>query len=146
MRRLLTGLALWLLAGVCAAQPMTSPDDRALANNRLAHGAYVWSVPSNVTVANGTTILEPNFPWEEGAITSVDYSTATGTFTADVKIGGVVVASCNTLAVSSSSNTNVPCTGANGLVAGSAITVVISSAASTPDQAVVKVNFTHTVR
>lgn len=109
---------------------------------------YIWTVPSNVTVANGTTIVESRFPWSSGAISSVDYLTAgssTPSFTASVEIGGTPVTSCSALSVSSSTNTNVACTGADTLASGNAVEVVISGVSGSPTQAVVKVNFTHTV-
>lgn len=109
---------------------------------------YVWTVPSNVTVANGTTIVESRFPWNAGTISSVDYLTggsSTPSFTASVEIGGTPVTSCSSRTVSSSTNTNVSCTGANTLASGNAIEVVISGVSGSPNQAVVKVNFTHTV-
>jgi hypothetical protein len=111
-------------------------------------GEYVWAVPSNVTVANGTTTMEANFPWASGTITSVDYGTnGTGTpsFTASVQIGGVNVTSCNALSVSSATNTNVACTGANTLASGNNVTVIIASTSGSPDQSWVKINFTHSI-
>lgn len=108
---------------------------------------YMWTVPSNVTVANGTTVLEINFPWSSGTITSVDYGTNGGTpsFSASVQIGGTPVTSCTALTVTSATNTNVACTGAQTLASGNTVTVVISSTSGTPDQSWVKVNFTHSV-
>ena len=147
MRRLLA-IAFLLLAGVAQAQSQTSPGDHALAVNRIASSAYIWSVPGNVTVANGTTTIEPNFPWASGVITSVDYGTngtSTPSFTASVQIGGVNVANCSSLSVSATTNTNVGCTGANGLSRGAIITVVIASVSGSPNQAWVKVNFKRSV-
>ena len=108
---------------------------------------YMWTVPSNVTVANGTTVIEVNFPWTSGTITSVDYGTNGGTpsFVASVQIGGTPVTSCTSLTVTSSTNTNVACTGAQTLASGNTVTVVITSTSGTPDQSWVKVNFTHSV-
>lgn len=108
---------------------------------------YMWTVPSNVTVANGTTVLEINFPWSSGTITSVDYGTNGGSpsFSASVQIGGTPVTSCTALTVTSATNTNVACTGADTLASGNTVTVVISSTSGTPDQSWVKVNFTHSV-
>jgi hypothetical protein len=111
-------------------------------------GEYTWTVPSNVTVANGTTTMEANFPWASGTITSVDYGTngtSTPSFTASVQIGGVNVTSCNGLSVSSSTNTNVACTGANTLSSASIVTVIIASTSGSPDQSWVKINFTHSI-
>jgi hypothetical protein len=114
----------------------------------LPKSEYVWTVPSNITVANGTTVIEANFPWSSGTITSVDYGTngsSTPSFTASVQIGGVSVTSCSSLSVSSSTNTNASCTGANTLASGNTITVVIASVSGSPNLAWVKVNFNHTV-
>lgn len=118
-----------------------------LAGNLIS--SWVWTVPSNITVANGTTVMEPNFAYTGGGtITSVDYGTngtSTPSFTASVKIGGVNVTSCSSLTVSSSANTNVACTGADTLSSGSVVTVVISGVSGSPNQAWVKINYTHTV-
>jgi hypothetical protein len=108
---------------------------------------YIWSVPSNVTVANGTTVIDPSFMWSSGTITSVDYGTngSTPSFTASVQIGGVNVTGCSSLSVSSSTNTNATCTAANTVSSGNIITLVIASTSGTPDQSWVKINFSHTV-
>jgi len=113
----------------------------------LLKGAYIWAVPSNITVANGSTTIEPNFAHVSGTITSVDYETkgTTPSFTASVTIGGTNVTGCNGLTVSSATNTNVACTGANTLSSGSVIAIAISGVSGTPNQAVVKVNLTYTV-
>jgi len=116
-------------------------------SNAAIKSEYVWTVPSNITVANGTTTIEPNFPWAAGTITSVDYGTngSSPSFVASVNIGGVAVVSCSSITVSSSTNTNVACTGSNTLSPGSIITVEISGVSGTPNQAWFKVNLTHSV-
>lgn len=137
----------WIVLAFCLAAHGAAA--QSLTGLPILKDAYVWTVPSNTTVANGTSVVDPNFLWSGGTITSVDYGTngsSTPSFTASVQIGGTNVTSCSSLSVSSSTNTNVACTGANTLSAGSIITVVIASVSGSPNQAWVKINFTHPVK
>lgn len=117
----------------------------------MACVAAVSSVPvswdSNTTVANATIpIINPQWTGG-GTITSVTYYTGGGTpsFTANVKIGASSVTSCSALAVSSSTATTTTCTAANIFTSSSQITLVISAASGTPNQALVQINMTHSV-
>ena len=135
------------LVNLAGTQTLTNKSIATTELTGTLKSEYMWTVPSNVTVANGTTVIEVNFPWTSGTITSVDYGTNGGTpsFVASVQIGGTPVTSCTSLTVTSSTNTNVACTGAQTLASGNTVTVVITSTSGTPDQSWVKVNFTHSV-
>lgn len=115
-------------------------------------GTITASIPvewdSNTTVANGTIpVLLP--AWAGGGtITSVSYytnGTGTPSFTADVEIGDTGVTSCSALSVSSATPATTSCTGGNTFTSSSSLTVVISSASGTPQQALVQINMTHTL-
>jgi hypothetical protein len=110
------------------------------AQTYLAAIAYSWD--SGTTVANATVPLANPQYASGGTITSVTYYTAAGSFTADVEIGGTGVTGCSALSVTSTTTTT-SCTAANTFTNTSAITVVITSASGSPDQALVQVNFTH---
>jgi hypothetical protein len=105
----------------------------------------IWSIPSTVTVAAGTTVVIPAYPWTSGTITAIHYATggtSTPSFSASVQIGGSNVTGCNGITVSSSTDTTATCTAANTLSSGSKVTVVTSSISGSPTQAYVQINFT----
>jgi hypothetical protein len=107
---------------------------------------YVWD--SNTTVANATIPLGNLQYSGGGTIRSVTYytnGTGTPSFSVAVKIAGTNVTSCSALSVSSSTATTTACTAANTFSSSSAITMVVSSVSGTPNQALVQVNFTHTL-
>lgn len=96
---------------------------------------YEW--PSGVTVANGTYHFVLVAPYA-GTILSMDYYTAASTsFVANVQIAGVSVTSLSAVTVNSSTVTNTAATGANTFSAGQMVTVVITSATSSPTTAAV---------
>lgn len=116
--------------------------------NALPVGALAYSWDSNTTVANATIPLLNPLWAGGGTITSVTYytnGTGTPSFTADVKIGSTGVTSCSALSVSSSTATTTACTGANTFTNSSQITLVVTSASGTPNQALIQVNFTSTL-
>jgi len=123
----------------------------AVGNLTTVKSSYLWTVPSNLTIANGTTTIEPNFGYVSGTITSVDYGTngtAAPSFTAEVEIGSTGVTGCSSITVSSGTNTNVACTGSNTLASGtpgSTISIVISGVSGAPSNGWVKINYTHSV-
>jgi hypothetical protein len=104
----------------------------------------VWD--SNTTVANATIpVWNPKVA--SGTITSVTFytgGTGTPSFTAGVQIGGTGVTGCSALSVSSSTATTTSCTAANTFTSTSQLTLVISSASGTPNQALVQINYTAT--
>ena len=110
-------------------------------------GAIPVSWDSNTTVANATIpIWNPQLAGG-GTITSVTYYTngsGTPSFTADVKIGSTGVTSCSAISVSSATPATTTCTAANTFTSSSVLTVVISSASGTPNQALVQINYTAT--
>jgi len=103
----------------------------------------ILSVPSNITLANGTTPLIGAFKQTSGTITSVDSAAVAGSFTWAIQIGGVNVTGCNGISTSSSTNVTTTCSAANTLASGNRVTVVISSASGSPDQAYVQVNYSY---
>jgi hypothetical protein len=138
MKRYLSWVFLFLLLLIGAPR----------SQNALPVGAIAYSWDSNTTVANATIPLI-NPQWVGGGtITSVTYytgGTGTPSFTADVKIGSTGVTSCSALSVSSSTATTTTCTAANTFTSSSQITLVITSASGTPNQALIQVNFTSTL-
>ena len=99
---------------------------------------------SNTTVAAATIPLI-NPAWAGGGtITSVTWYSTTGSFTANVKIGSTSVTSCSAIAVNSATATTTTCTAANTFTSSSQLTLVITSPTSSPNDALVQVNFTHT--
>lgn len=110
-------------------------------------GAIPVSWDSNTTVANATIpIWNPQLAGG-GTITSVTYYTngsGTPSFTVDVKIGSTGVTSCSAISVSSATSATTTCTAANTFTSSSVLTLVISSASGTPNQALVQINYTAT--
>lgn len=88
-----------------------------------------------VTVTNGTYYFALVAPYA-GTILSMDYVTAASTsFAANVQIAGVSVTSLSAITVNSSTVANTAATGANTFSAGQVVTVVITSATSSPTNA-----------
>jgi hypothetical protein len=121
-------------------------------------GSYLFTSPSNLTLANGTTVLEPNFAWANGAsqsgvITSVDIDNvaATGAFTVGIlhgaTIGGATAVTCgggSTIAATSS-QVNSTCSANTTLNAGDVIEVQITGVSGSPS-GYVKLNYAHTAQ
>jgi len=121
--------------GVAASAVLTSSS--TLTNSKCV----TWD---STTAVTAQTI---DFPveWTSYTITKMQSKVAGGgSFTADLKIGGTNVTSCNAVSVSGTSNTNTTCTGANTGSANDIISVVTSSPSGTINQAYVCAVFTHT--
>jgi hypothetical protein len=89
-----------------------------------------------VLVANGTYYFAISAPYG-GTILSLDYVTAASTsFVANIQIAGTSVTSLSAITVNSATVANTAATGANTFTAGQVITVVITSATSSPTNAV----------
>ena len=85
-------------------------------------------------VTNGTYYFTVSAPYA-GTILSMDYFTGAGSFTANVRIASTSVTGLAAVAVSSATQANTTATGANAFAAGQAISVVITSATSSPTNA-----------
>lgn len=96
-----------------------------------------WVSPS--VVANGTYILMYKTPYA-GTITSLDYSTGSGSFTAEITINGTAVTGLSAVTVSSATATNVVATGTNTFIAGSQILLIISGVSGSPSDALLNLN------
>lgn len=88
-------------------------------------GASVLTWPAGTLVANGSYPLFLAWPWASGTVTSVAAAIATGSFTAAVQINGRPVAGLGAVAVNTLDTVTTPA-GANALVAGDSLTVVVS--------------------
>ena len=96
---------------------------------------------SGAVVTNGVIYLVFNAPYA-GTINSLDYFTGTGSFTANVQIGGTSVGGLSAVAVSSSTPANAAATSAATFTAGQTISVTISAATSAPTNALLGLNVT----
>lgn len=92
-------------------------------------------------LTNGTYYfaLYADFP---GTITALDWITAAGSFTANVQINGVSVTGLSAVAVSGTTKSSTNATAANTFAAGATITVIITSAASSPTGCVLHLRLT----
>lgn len=105
----------------------------------------VWIADSATNVHNDTYNLVEKWPWSgSGTINSVIYhtgGTTTPTFNISLQIAGTPVTGCNSLGVSSGTDTTTSCTGANTITNGQALSLVISNVSGSPASAVVQVNY-----
>lgn len=102
-------------------------------------GSALAQWPSGAVVQNGTVYLVYNAP-VSGTINSVDYTTAVGSFNAQVQISGTVVSGLGTISVNNTMS-NTPA-GANTFSIGDKITAVITNASGNPTNAVLNLNLT----
>lgn len=112
-----------------------------LVPNSRPYGRMLLQWTGGATVANGTYWFVANTPYA-GTITSLDFLTGNGSFTADVQIGGVSVTGLSAVAVSSATLSNAAATAANTFSAGAIITVIVTSAVSAPTNALLELNVT----
>lgn len=106
------------------------------------NASYMLEWTGGAIVANGTYWYALVAPYN-GTILSADYATAGSTsFVANVQIGGVSVTSLSAITVNSATPANSVATGANAFVAGQTITLVITSATSSPTNAAFSLRIT----
>jgi hypothetical protein len=95
-----------------------------------------WSMTLNwaqgAVLENGDVIFTGRFP-SPGTINALKYKTASGSFTAAVKINGTVVTGLSAVAVSSSSYNSTNATAANTPAAGDEVSVTLSAATGGPE-------------
>lgn len=96
---------------------------------------------SGAVVANGTVYLAFNTPYA-GTINNLDYFAGNGSFIVAIQIEGVDVTGLSAVTVNSSTPANTAASGANTFSAGDTITAVISSATSSPTDALLNLNVT----
>lgn len=102
----------------------------------LVNACFLLEWTGGAVVANGTYFYALVAPYN-GTILSADYVTAGSTsFIANVQIGGVSVTSLSAITVNSATAANTVATGANTFTAGQTITLVVTSATSSPTNAV----------
>lgn len=97
-------------------------------------------VGNGAILTNDTFWLVLNAP-VAFTINSLTHKTSAGTFTANVQINGVSVTGLSAVAVTSV-KTTTNASGANSVVAGDVITVVVTNVSGSPTNAVVCLNFT----
>lgn len=138
-------LALGLLLLAAAAPAPIAPQNLP----QITSPAEVqWPSATGTTMSNGTYDVILWTPWVSGTIQSMVVQTAgsgSPTFTIALQIGGVNVAGCNAIAVTSATATMVACTGSNAVPQGSHVTMVVTSASGTILDPRVQINFLHTV-
>lgn len=103
-----------------------------------ARAQLQWS--NNTVVYNGNAFFVYNAPYA-GTINSLDYACTTGTFTAQVLIGGTPVTGLSAVAVSGT-GANAAATGANTFAQGAQILVAISAASGSPTNAILALRLT----
>lgn len=91
----------------------------------------------------GTYIVSATAPFAM-TINSIDTSVGTtgGSFSASVQINGTSVGGLNAVAVNNAAKTNTPATGANAVLAGAMVALVISNVSGTPSGGFVCLNAT----
>lgn len=106
-------------------------------------GAAMAQWVSGAIVANTTLYFSYKTPYA-GTVDSLDYFAGTGSFTVAVKINGTNVTGLSAIAVNSGTPANTAASGAKTFAAGDTISGVITSAASSPTDALLNLNMTWT--
>ena len=128
---------------ITATAPMTISAGGLIALG-LQPAPITWIADSSTTVHNDTYNLIEKWLWtSSGTISSFVYhtgGTSTPSFVASLQIAGTPVTGCNTITVSSGSDTTATCTAANTITNGQALSLVITGTNGIPSSAVVQVN------
>jgi hypothetical protein len=98
-----------------------------------ANVSIQWT--GGIVVANGTYYFTIFAPYS-GTITGMDWFCVTGSFVANLQIGGVSVTGISAVTVSGSTVTDTGPTGGNIFYAGQTISVIVTSATSSPTNAI----------
>jgi hypothetical protein len=96
---------------------------------------------SGAIVANDTVYLAYDAPYN-GTITALTYFTGNGSFSVAVQINGTNVTGLSAISVSSATPATATATAANVFTAGQRITAVITSATSSPTDALLSLAVT----
>jgi hypothetical protein len=107
----------------------------------LSTGSASLQWGGGLVVANGTYYLTIYAPYA-GTITSMDYFTGNGSFTANVQIAGVSVTGLSAVLVNSATNTNTVASAANVFNAGQAVSVIITGSTGSPTGVVLNLRIT----
>jgi hypothetical protein len=115
----------------------------AYVKGQISPASWPMQWTGGAIVTNGTYYFVVFAPYS-GTITSMDWFTANGSFTANVQINGVSVSNLSAVNVNTATQTNTSASGNNTFVAGSAITLIITSATSSPTNAIVSLRIART--
>lgn len=133
------------VAGLAAVAASISAETiRAVtAETQPETGAAVlsWAASAGAVVTNGTYAVLLSWPWSGGTITGLVASSATGSFSVSITVGGVAVAGLSALSVASPTPQSTAA-GSNTMNAGDRIAAVITAASGSPADATLQVNFT----
>ncbi len=105
---------------------------------------FIFNADAYTTVANATYSIFLNFPFATGSISSVQATTggtSSPSFAIGVQVNGVNVATCNALTVSPATPVAATC-GANSIVSGNPVTLLLSGTSGAPSGSVIQVNYT----
>lgn len=104
----------------------------------------VWLADSATVVHNDTYFVIEKWPFaNSGVINSVVYHTAgtsSPSFVASLQIAGTAVTGCNSLSVTSTTDTTATCTAANTITNGQSLGLIISGATGSPSSALIQIN------
>lgn len=105
-----------------------------------------WIADSATVVHNDTYNLYEKWPFAgSGTVNSIVYHTGGTTspaFTVSMQINGSAVTGCNTISVSSATDTTSTCTGLNTITNGQTLGLVITGVTGSPSSALVQINMT----
>lgn len=104
---------------------------------------FVFNADQYTAIANATYSVFLAFPYATGSITSISYltgGTSSPSFTVGVQVNGTNVATCNGITVSSATKATTTC-GANAIVSGNPVSLVISGTNGSPSSAAIQINY-----
>jgi len=103
-----------------------------------------WIADNATTVHNDTYNLIEKWTWvNSGTINSFVYhtgGTSTPSFVISLQINGTPVTGCNTISVTSTTDSTATCTAANTITNGQTMSMVITGTSGSPSSAVVQIN------